>query len=64
MRFSSQLVIDAACALIVVALLVVPMLATRSHQPQANANAGVHRVSASATHLRAARPVGHVANSN
>jgi hypothetical protein len=64
MRFSSQLVIDAACALIVVALLFVPMLATRSYQPQAKNNANVHRITASATHLRATRPVNHVAPAN
>ncbi len=48
MRFSTQLIIDIACGLIVIALLVVPLLVTQRYQPQANANAHVHRVSASA----------------
>ena len=60
MRFSTQLVIDAACALILVAVLFVPMAATQAYQPQAN----VHRVTASAAHLHAARPVRHAARAN
>jgi hypothetical protein len=61
MRFSTQLVIDVACGLIVIALLVVPLLVTQGYQPQATTNAGVHRVSASAAHLRAqpARFIAH-----
>jgi len=38
MRFSTQLIIDAVCALILVAVLVVPMLVTRPYQPQAKTN--------------------------
>jgi hypothetical protein len=38
MKFSTQLIIDAACALILVALLVVPMLVTHPYQPQAKTN--------------------------
>jgi hypothetical protein len=38
MKFSTQLVIDAVCALILIALLVVPMLVTRPYQPQAKTN--------------------------
>jgi hypothetical protein len=45
MKFSTQLVIDAVCALILVALLVVPTLVTRPYQPQANTNShAVHHV--------------------
>ena len=36
MKFSTQLIIDAACALILVAVLVVPMLVTQPYQPHAN----------------------------
>ena len=64
MRFSEKLVIDAACVLIAVAVLVVPLLAAQLYQPQAKTNASVHHVTASATHPRTARPVGHVAHAN
>lgn len=49
MKFSTQLVIDAACTLILIALLVVPMLVTRPYQPQAKIN------SYSAHHVAQAR---------
>ena len=49
MKFSTQLVIDAVCALILIALLVVPMLVTRPYQPQAKTN------SHSAHHVAQAR---------
>lgn len=62
MRFSTQqLVIDTACALIFIAVLVVPMFATQVGQQQTDVNP--HRATASATHLRAAQPVTHVAHS-
>ncbi len=38
MKFSTQLIIDAACALILVAVLVVPMLVTNPYQPHAGTN--------------------------
>jgi len=64
MRFSTQqLVIDTARALIFIAVLVVPMFATQVGQQQ-QTNVNPHRVTASATHLRAAQPVTHVAHSN
>jgi hypothetical protein len=42
MRFSTQLIIDAVCALILVALLVVPMLVTHPYQPQATNSRPAH----------------------
>ncbi|HME80733.1 MAG TPA: hypothetical protein VKF82_01505 [Candidatus Eremiobacteraceae bacterium] len=48
MRFSTQLIIDAACAVIGIAVLVVPLLVTQIYQPQTNATAHVHNVTASA----------------
>ena len=42
MRFSTQHITDAACALILVAVLPVPMAATQVYQPQAKINANVH----------------------
>jgi hypothetical protein len=38
MKFSTQLVIDAVCAVILIAVIVVPMLVTRPYQPQAKTN--------------------------
>jgi hypothetical protein len=54
MRFSTQLVIDAVCALILIALLFVPMLASLPDQPQGKTDANAHRVTASATHHKGA----------
>ncbi len=42
MRFSTQHIIDAVCAVILVAVLLVPMFASRLDQPQAKINANVH----------------------
>ena len=49
MRFPQQLVIDAVCALIVLAVLVVPIFATQYYQQQAETNANAHGVTASTT---------------
>jgi hypothetical protein len=60
MRFSTQHIIDAVCALILVAVLLVPMAATQVYQQQANTNA----ITASASHLHAARPASRAARAN